>query len=81
MDLGTAKDFIEDLVQQVAEIESGVHNLQEQLRIAREARARWEATANILAGEIKNIMGTADMYKRYESHALHWAWERSRGQD
>ena len=81
MDLGTAKDFIEDLVQQVAEIESGVHNLQEQLRIAREARARWEATANILAGEIKDIIGTADMYKRYEAHALDWAWKRSRGQD
>ena len=81
MDIGTAKDFIEDMILQVAELETGFHNLQEQLRIAREARARWEATANILAGEIKDIMGTADMFKRYESHALHWAWERSREHD
>jgi hypothetical protein len=53
--------------------------LREQLRLAREARTRWEATANILAGEIKNLMGTADMYKQYESHALHWAWEQTSG--
>lgn len=53
--------------------------LREQLRLAREARARWEAAANILAGEIKNLMGTADMYKQYGSHAIHWAWEQTSG--
>ena len=56
-----------------------IHDLREQLRLAREARTRWEATANLLAGEIKNLMGTADMYKQYGSHAIHWAWEQTSG--
>jgi hypothetical protein len=58
-----------------------MNNLKQQLAMALEARARWEGTANILAGEIKDLLGTADMYKRYESHALHWAWERTNGHD
>ena len=58
-----------------------MNNLKQQLAMALEARARWEGTANLLAGEIKELLGTADMYKRYESHALHWAWERTNGHD
>ena len=58
-----------------------MNSLKQQLAMALEARARWEGTANILAGEIKDLLGTADMYKRYESHALHWAWERTSGND
>ena len=53
--------------------------MREQLELARDARARWEAAANILAGEIKNLMGTAEMYKQYGSHAIHWAWEQTSG--
>ena len=58
-----------------------MNNLKQQLEMALRARARWEGTANILAGEIKELLGTADMYKRYESHALHWAWEKTNGHD
>jgi len=54
-----------------------MNNLKQQLEMALRARARWEGTANILAGEIKDLLGTADMYKRYESHALHWAWGKT----
>jgi hypothetical protein len=58
-----------------------MNSLKQQLEMARRARSRWEATANILAGEIKDLLGTADMYKRYESHAIHWAWEKSNEHD
>jgi hypothetical protein len=58
-----------------------MNSLKQQLEMALRARARWEGTANILAGEIKDLLGTADMYKRYESHAIHWAWEKSNGHD
>jgi hypothetical protein len=58
-----------------------MNSLKQQLEMALRARARWEGTANILAGEIKDLLGTADMYKRYESHALHWAWEKTNEHD
>lgn len=88
MDAGTAKDFVEDLMQQIGEleerfrtVETTTRNLREQLALAREARLRWEATANILAGELKKHLGTAEMYKLYERHVIHWAWEQTSGDD
>lgn len=88
MDQGTATDFIEDLMQQIGEleerfrtVETTTRNLREQLALAREARLRWEATANILAGELQNEMGIADMFRKYERHVIHWAWEQTSGDD
>lgn len=54
-----------------------INNLKQQLEWALAARARWEATANILAGQIQKHMGTSEMYKLYERHALHWAWDQT----
>ena len=89
MDNGTCNDHLADLMERCNNLEAEVlryvqrvnemKNMREQLELAREARARWEAAANILAGEIKNLMGTADMYKQYGSHAIHWAWEQTSG--
>lgn len=88
MDQGTARDFIEDLLQQIQgleerfrAIEAITRHSQEQLKLSRKARARWEATANILAGELQNEMGIADMFRKYERHAIHWAWEQTSGHD
>jgi hypothetical protein len=58
-----------------------MNSLKQQLEMALRARARWEGTAHILAGEIKELLGTADMYKRYESNVLHWAWEKTNEHD
>ena len=87
MDQGTAQDFIEDLMQQIRGLEERFQTIeaitrhsQEQLRLARASRARWEGTANILAGEIADIMGTAEMYKRYQINPLGWAWEQTNGE-
>lgn len=89
MDKGTTQDHLADLMERCNNLEAEVlryvqrvnemKNMREQLELARGARARWEAAANILAGEIKNLMGTADMYKQYGSHAIHWAWEQTSG--
>ena len=89
MDEGTARDHIADLIERCNNLEAEVlryvqrvnemKNMREQLELARQARARWEAAANILAGEIQKLLGTADMYKQYESHAIHWAWEQTSG--
>ena len=81
------QDFINDLMGQLRDLEQRFRAIQattnynmEQLKLSREARARWEGTANILAGEIQKHMGTANMYKHYDgTSAIYWAWEQTSG--
>jgi hypothetical protein len=61
---------------------SELHSLREQLRICREARARWEGTANILAGEVrKHAGGSIAVHQAYGMSVLEWAWEQTSGQN
>lgn len=69
------------VLMETAEHAAEMNSLKQQLEMALRARARWEGTANILAGEIQKMMGTSDMYRQYESHSLHWAWEQTNGNE